>query len=209
MKLVGEKLNIYNGVYHGLNDFIHIIRNYSKINFLDTFVKYVFNFSEIVKPIYPNIEGDKILIEKMFKENNLIPRKTVLISPYAGHADFNISDLQWKKIVYKLKQRGYSVCTNCYKGKENALPGSVGVFIDLKDSILFTQIAGFFIGVRSGFCDLICMSKCKKIVIYEKDSFSSNIEFFGFNSMNIGENIIEIENGKQNGDLVNEIISLF
>ena len=75
-------------------------------------------------------------------------------------------------------------------------------------SIYRPEQAGYFIGIRSGFCDLICMANCKKTVIYETGAPAGSINYFGFERMELGENIKEVINDCINTDeLIDELIS--
>jgi hypothetical protein len=54
--------------------------------------------------------------------------------------------------------------------------------------------AGFFCGVRSGLCDLICNVPCRKVIIYPKTTFyrGSVIQGTTFNEYGLSDNILEI-----------------
>ncbi|MDR1321202.1 MAG: hypothetical protein LBK56_07215, partial [Gracilibacteraceae bacterium] len=195
MKLMGEHLNIRNAVYHGQNSIFQTLVHYSKVSFRDSFTKYVFQFPGEVKPIYPKFPKRTKYVLSQFREYELTPSNTVLISPYAGHFNAEISASQWQRLVNGLKTKGYAVCTNCGSAEETPLPGTAAPFIELRDCVEFVETAGHFIGVRSGFCDLICMAKCQKIIIYETGAPAASIEYFGFESMGVGDdNITEVIN---------------
>jgi hypothetical protein len=56
--------------------------------------------------------------------------------------------------------------------------------------------AGYFIGVRSGLCDVISTSSCKKVILYEKDGLfykASQYEYFSLEKMGLCNDAIEIE----------------
>ena len=60
----------------------------------------------------------------------------------------------------------------------------------------FVEKAGIFIGVRSGFCDVISASKAKKIILYDAENRfynSSAFEYFSLNHMGLCRDAIEIE----------------
>jgi len=194
MRMMGEHLNVQNAVYHGLNNILESLASYSKLNFRDSFTKYVFHLRNEVDPIYPMFPKRKEYVLAQFKDYGLKLGKTVVISPYAGHFIALIDEEHWKKLITALTEKGYSVCTNCGSSKELPLPGTKAPFIELQDCVEFVEMAGYFIGVRSGFCDLVCMANCKKIVIYETGAPASSIDYFGFKSMGIGRNIIELIN---------------
>jgi len=207
IKLMGDALNIRNAVYHGLNNIFQSLMWNTQVTFCDSFTKYVFHFAEKAKPIYPLLPRRKEYVLAQFREYALEPGKTVVISPYAGHFIAQINEEHWAKLISTLKAKGFSVCTNCGNPKELPLPGTKAPFIELQDCVEFVETAGYFIGVRSGFCDLVCMANCKKIVIYETGTQAASIDFFGFRNMGIGENIIELINDCIHvDDLIEEII---
>ncbi len=210
MRLMGDKVNVRNAVFHGLsNSFLSIVP-YSSLTFRDGIEKFVLGLNGNTKPLYPIFPSREKHIKKQFKELNLIEDRTVVISPYAGHFVPAITDEQWKMMAIRLKQMGYSVCTNCGSPDEKPIEGTVSAYIDLRDCIAFMERAGYFIGVRSGLCDLICMSECKKHIIYEKNATNNSIAFFGFQNMRIGKNIVEYENDRINTNLImNEILETF
>ena len=209
MRLMGEGLNLRDAVYHGLNKLFQTLVHYSQVSFRDSFTKYVFQFPEEVEPIYPAFPKRREHVLEQFASHGLLPGKTVVISPYAGHFKATISEEQWGRLISELKGKGYTVCTNCGSPEERPLPGTEVPFIDLQDCVEFVETAGTFIGVRSGFCDLVCMAKCRKIVIYETGAPAGSIEYFGFESMGLGENITELVNDCIHTDeLIDKITSM-
>ena len=202
MRMLGDKIDVHNAVYHGENLVFQTLVHFSQVSFKDSFTKYVFKNLKDESPIYPIFPRRTEAVKKIFADNDLIQGKTVLVSPYAGHFIASISKQQWNRLVTGLKDKGYTVCTNSGGKGEPALEGTCAPFVDLKDCVEFVEQAGFFIGVRSGFCDLICMAKCNKTVIYETGAPAGSIEYFGFESMNLGENIKEIVNDCISTDLM-------
>ena len=208
MRMFGDKIDVHNAVYHGENLIFQTLVHFSEVSFKDSFTKYVFKEIKDEKPIYPSFPKRKNIVKKIFEENNLIPGKTVLISPYAGHFIASISKKQWNRLVEGLIEKGYCVCTNSGGRDEPALEGTSAPFIDLIDCVEFVEQAGYFIGIRSGFCDLICMADCKKTVIYETGAPAGSINYFGFEKMGLGKNIKEVVNDCINTDeLIDELIS--
>ena len=211
MRLMGEHLDVYNAVYHGLSDTFQSLVYYSKISFRDSFTKYVFQFKDEVEPIYPVFPKRKDHILEQFREYGLIPGKTVILSPYAGHFIAQIEGNHWGRLIEELKAKGYTVCTNCGNPEEQPLPDTESPLIELQDCVEFVETAGYFIGVRSGFCDLVCMAQCLKIVIYETGAPAASIDYFGFKSMGIGDvNIVELVNDCIHTDnLIKQILEYF
>jgi hypothetical protein len=210
MKMMDEKVDVHNAVFHGVKLLLGSLVNFSTVNFKDSFTKYVLRLPDDAKPIYPSFPRRTDVVKKIFDDYGLIPHKTVLISPYAGHFIASITKLQWKRLVDELQKKGYSVCTNSGGKNEPALEGTVAPFIDLQDCVEFVEMAGFFIGVRSGFCDLICKAECTKMIIYETGALAGSADFFGFESMGLGENIKEYVNDCINtDDMIDSILKNF
>lgn len=206
-KIAGDCLNMHNTIFHGTDTLISRIINHSEINFIDTFTKGVFRFSKGVKPIYPHFPKRSERVHEIFQEYGLKFGKTILLSPYATHFTASISDKQWETLAEKLKKKGYSVCTNC-AGDEKPVRGTQAPPIELEDCVEFVENAGYFIGVRSGLCDLICMAECSKIIIYEEGA-NADINFHGFANMGIGKGITELVNDTVHTDeMISEIVSM-
>lgn len=209
-RLMDDELPIFNAVYHGENKLFQTLVHFTEVSFADSFTKYVFRFPNEVKPIYPRLPGRKDHVIRQFEEYGLIPGKTVVISPYAGHFEAHITMDQWINLVETLKKKGYTVCSNCGGPEEIPIPGSNAPFIDLQDCQTFVEVAGFFLGVRSGFCDLVCMADCHKVVIYETGAPAGSVEYFGFGSMGLGEEILEYVNDCIHTDeMLEEILELY
>ena len=207
-RLMGEEFNLHNAVFHGTDELFVRLINYTDINFLDSFKRGVFYLNQDVKITYPCFHGRSDVIEKIFYDNKLIPNKTILISPYATHFTPVISKQQWATLVKKLKDKGYTVCTNCVQ-EEEPIEGTKGIFIDLEDCCDFVEKAGGFIGVRSGLCDLICQTDCRKIVIYDANG-NATVDFHGFVTMGIGNHITEVLNDTVHTDeLISDIADMF
>lgn len=210
MRIMGNQVDVHNAVFHGENGIFSILFAYSRVNFKDSYTNYVFGKVIDDTPCYPNFPKRKEIVRNIFYENDLIPGKTVLISPYASHFTANISQKQWNFLVSELGKKGYTIGTNCGGVEELPLEGTKGLYLDLADCVEFVEQAGYFIGIRSGFCDLLCMAQCQKIVIYEEGDPQVSIDVFGFDNMKLGRNIIEMEYDCNNTDqLINNILEKF
>ena len=148
-----------------------------------------------------------------FRKGQFKKGRTVLLSPYSTS---NIGNLPtnkfWIKIAEYFLNNEYTVCTNC-AGSEQPIPGTRKICLPYKDSVPFLNLAGYFIGVRSGLCDIISTSICRKIVIHTyKNRFWPNgnsIAYTGLNNMMLCNDAIEMEYHGSDDDenLINEIIS--
>ncbi|AGF58313.1 hypothetical protein B0P06_003372 [Clostridium saccharoperbutylacetonicum] len=126
-------------------------------------------------------------VEELFAQNNLIRGKTVILSPYANTI-VRLEDGVWEEIVEQLNQKGYKVCTNSVGAEEPPIEKSIPLEFPLEEAVSVIEYAGTFIGVRSGFCDLISNAKAKKIVLYPDNQSL----FFSIKEMGLSDDISEI-----------------
>lgn len=157
--------------------------------------------------------GRNSIFEKLkFPKGN-----TVLIAPYAGmNSLFGISFEFYCSITSKLKKLGFVVCTNSNGTCEDRpIPGTLPIFLPHEQMIRFCEDAGYFLGTRSGLCDIVSSAKLKKkIIIYPDQKISQGvgkwIDFFSLNKMGLCDDAIEYNYNKNSEQaLVNEIIETF
>lgn len=192
--------NLYTGI-------MDMMRNYHELNFADMFTYGVFkiNNQKLARPVFAN---KSILVKDVIKKCNLIRGKTVLLAPYS-YTLAGIPDWVWRKLVKELKGKGYSVCTNCGSDAEKEIDGSYRICLPYSDMQVFLEYAGNFIGIRSGFCDIVSSIACKKIIIYQPYLFwgpSGNIDYFSLRGMGLDTSAIEIQyEGIEFLKLINDI----
>jgi len=187
-------------------DPIQWIRGYKGLDFAKMFRYFVFDFDDNVQYELPPRKDWQSQIDELFKKHNLLKGKTIVLSPYSNTL-FELPDDFWESIVEHCKQLGYSVCTNCATKNEKPVKGTEAVFFPLGMSIDFVEVAGCFIGIRSGLCDIISSAKAKKIILYEKDGFfykSSPYEYFSLKNMGLCDDAVELE---YRNDLKEQVLS--
>jgi hypothetical protein len=170
------------------------IRGYKGLNFERVFRYFVFGFDGSVPHEPPPYKDYGREVDALFEKYGLIKGRTVVLSPYSNTL-FDLSDDVLERIVKHCMDSGFSVCTNC-AGAEKPVKGTKAVFFPLNQAIEFMDAAGFFIGVRSGLCDVISPSKCKKVILYEKEGFfykCSPYEYFSLEKMGLCDDAVEIE----------------
>jgi hypothetical protein len=107
-----------------------------------------------------------------FENKEQIPKgKTVILSPYAKSV-VEPPSCFWEEIAYKYAQKGYYVCTNT-AGDEQPVSGTKSIYIPLRQMISATEYAGFFIGIRSGLCDVLNTANCHKTVVFPDCYYST------------------------------------
>ena len=187
-------------------------RGYKGMNFTEVFRRFVFDLPDSCMPRHPDFEDVREKIGEFFKEHNLCKGKTVVLSPYSNTLA-DLPDEFWEEIADRLIEKGYIVCTNSSGDMEPPVPNTKVVFFPLDIASQFLSEAGYFIGVRSGFCDVISGSKAKKIILYDSGNRfynSSAYEYFSLNVMGLCNDAIEIEFGRNNkGAVIDNILQYF
>lgn len=170
-------------------------RGYKGLGFMELFRKYVFDLADTAlpqHPVYKNVEGE---INHLFAKEKVKFGGTVVLSPYANTLS-DLPDEFWKLLVKKLKKKGFIVCTNSSGETEPAIEGTFPVFFPLNIAPQFITAAGYFVGIRSGFCDVISGANAKKIILYDSQNRfyqSSAYEYFSLRKMKLCRDAIEIE----------------
>jgi hypothetical protein len=171
------------------------IRGYKGHNFTDMFRKYVFQLSDETKPVAPQYDMNCAEAEDYLKKHHLPKGHTVILSPYAATLA-QIPEYFWIELAQMLKNKGFTVVTNSSGEKEPAIVGTDSVFFPLNIAPQVIAKAGYFIGVRSGFCDVISSSKAIKIILYDKNNWFYNgsaFHYFNLNEMGLCADAVEIE----------------
>ena len=190
------KIKVLNDAWAPINDNLtEWFRGYKGLDFTKLFKKFVFNLPGESVPHHPILKNEKDRISKIFSENELIPDKTVVLSPYSNTlADLPLSF--WAELTELLMREGYCVITNSSGKNEPPIRGTKGVFFSLDIAPQFVEYAGFFIGIRSGFCDIISSANAKKIILYDMGNrfyMSSAFDYFSLKTMQLSEDAKEYE----------------
>ena len=170
-------------------------RGYKGLYFTELFRKFVFNLPDTIRPKHPQFPDVSDQLKSLFEQYKLIDKRTVVISPYSNTLA-DLPDEFWIKITAALLEKGYTVCTNSVGGEEPAVAGSIPVFFPLDIAPQFVERAGVFIGVRSGFCDVISGADAKKIILYDREDRFYNcsaFEYFSLNRMGLCSDAIEVK----------------
>ncbi len=167
------------------------ISNYKKINFYLDY-EYLL-FGEKLEGFYRPEEKNKD-IDKYCEDNGIVKGKSVILAPYAKSI-ISIPIIFWEGLANELSKRGYFVFTNCAKDSELAIFGTKRIIFPLEIANSVIEYAGYFIGLRSGLCDLISCSNSRKIIVYpKKKNYNMSIkEFYSLENIKGVINIKEIE----------------
>lgn len=144
-----------------------------------------------------------IQINQIFKTNQLIPGKTVVLSPYANTMR-QFKEEFWSTLAENLLSLGFCVCTNVGTSRECAVLNTVPVYVEIENINDFVESAGYFIGIRSGLCDVICSCDCMKIILYSDEIFDliSVYDFYSIQKMGFGKNLLEFIVGNYNEEII-------
>lgn len=173
------------------------VRMTEKFNFMDTYIFFSYGLDKNGTYCKPNFNEKKDNLVFGWESKGIIQNRTVIISPDANSVT-HLPIWFWNIIIKELQQMGYVVFMNCNYFTYYRAPN---IFPSYGESVPLLEYAGCFIGVRSGFCDIISSAKCKKIIIYpqvqDKIDYSfhrSELEFSGLEIMNLyhGADLSEI-----------------
>lgn len=164
------------------------VRMLDSFNFMDTYVFFSYNINYPINFRQPVFEEKNIANKFIWQSQGIVPSKTVFISPEAN----SVTQLPiwfWNGIISELQNNGYHCVVNC--NHPNFFRCS-SYFPTYETIVPIFELGGFFLGIRSGLCDIISTAKCKKIIIYpekqKRINFSehrSEIEFSGLKEMGL------------------------
>lgn len=196
---VGRKLtNIKILHYRAISMHMGIVdnmRNYKSLNFNDMLLYIVFKLDQKTIKERPLFGADDDYVNKFFEERNLKKHNTIILSPYSNSIPCISSDF-WGMLAERLTLEGYNVCTNSIGSNEPVIPGTTAIFFSYEQSKEFLEYAGYFVGIRSGLCDIISSFKCKKIIINQpgiKFGVGNSMEYFSLRDMGLDEEAVELE----------------
>lgn len=174
------------------------VRMLERFNFMDSYCWYVLGLKK--QPILEEVKFLQLnenIITRMQK--NVKKGKTVILSPEANSVT-QLPITFWNELIEKIKEMDYQVVIN---GKEGKDYNAKQILFPYKESKALLEYAGYFVGIRSGLCDIISTVRCRKIIIYPKKAIKvdynehrSEKEFSGLEVMGLvaeKDELIEIE----------------
>lgn len=148
----------------------------TRLSLLDMYVYKIFGYDSCPAVSFPRFSSDPGRIKVLFEDKHLRKGKTVVISPYAN-SEVCFSPLFWANIVSLLKRMGFDIATMCHE-PEVPLKFTTALDFPLPYAADVLEYAGYFIGVRSGFCDLTIPAKCRKVILYPENIYGQNHPFY-------------------------------
>ncbi|MCL2284580.1 MAG: hypothetical protein FWC26_14800 [Fibromonadales bacterium] len=154
------------------------------ISFIDFYKYRVFGLDESAEPVLPscNLPFENTV--------GILQGKTLIISPYAKSVILLPNEF-WLNVISEYKSKEFMVCTSVI-GSEEPLEGTIPVSFPLNQAVKAVEYAGYFIGIRSGLCDVINSAVCNKTVVFPDCIYSTTkmkvADFFalpGWNFLNL------------------------
>lgn len=142
--------------------------------------------TKLEHPRLPNIQ--EMILANEYLERHQLPRgSTAILCIDAGLTPTgNVGAEVWGRLCRRLMERGITPVANLGP-KATALTGVASLAIPLPLFRAVTLAAGYFYGVRSGICDLVCDLECRKTVVYPNTEygFGSVHSFAHFGKYNL------------------------
>ncbi|WP_167958650.1 hypothetical protein [Anaerosporobacter faecicola] len=178
-------------MHYDAYEYLHIgvlmnMRGVNGVNYDDMLYSFLFGDASAKKFVAPKFIQDEVDVVAFCDSVGIEKDKSIIIAPDANSMS-SLPVETWNKIVAVFLNKGYRVFTNCPPGVE-PLVNTKAVDIPFEKSVPILNYAGNFIGLRSGFCDLICSSTCRKFIIYEPTArwgITDNQGYFGLRDMGI------------------------
>lgn len=161
---------------------------------------------------FPQFEYKNEDIDSVVHRFNIEKNNTVIVAPYAKSLKL-LNFKFWEKLCTRLLNKGFKVFTNVSNDMEKAILGTEAIKFDMKIAQVILEKAGYFIGLRSGFCDVVCNTECKKIILYPDYVYEMGdvYETCSFERMKIGKNFYELKckyDDENNIELLNKVEAL-
>ncbi len=167
------------------------LSNQYRINFYQNYQYLV--FGKEYKGLFRVEENRKDAVAYCQK-HKICKGKSVILSPYAKSI-LSVPLVFWETLAGLLQKAGYQVYTNCGGKQELPVIGTKKICFPIEIANGVVEYAGYFIGLRSGLCDLISCAECCKVIIYPK---SRNVnmsirDFYTFENLTCADTIQEFE----------------
>lgn len=130
---------------------------------------------QIELPTAPHLSEVEAARERL-RDQDLAPGRTVIICPETRSTPTEgVSDLLWSRLRTELKGIGLVPVVN---SATRRIRGATTIDIPLHQFRATVLAAGYFIGLRSGLCDLVCdLEGCSRLVLYPPARLSAGTVF--------------------------------
>lgn len=198
--------------YPSLNGSVAQMQGYNGLNFEKMFRYASFDLDDDVPHDVPSSGSDPAAAPAALLSNGLRPGRTVILAPYARSLVHGHDEQFWNSLAADLTARGYDVCTSGFGPEEPAVAGTVLLQFPFSQAVQFVESAGFFVGLRSGLCDVISPARAVKVILHERGPWfkTSMFEMFSLNAMDLCDDAVELEFSSSEIDLVlDEVVGVF
>jgi len=151
--------------YYKYQEIYHHLDGYKGLTFIEEIKHGLMGLNKNTEPQFPNTQISDERLNELCLRYGIEKGNSVIIAPFANSIPL-INNRFWEQLVASLKLDGYKVFTNCGTLEEVPIKGSERIFYEFEEAVAISEYAGTVISYRSGFCEIIARSKCKKIVIY-------------------------------------------
>jgi hypothetical protein len=198
--------------YPSLNGSVAQMQGYKKLNFEKMFRYASFDLDGDVPHDIPLALSDPGAARAALISNGLRPGRTVILAPYARSLVHGHDDQFWNSLAADLTARGYDVCTSGFGPEEPAVAGTTLLQFPFSQAVQYVESAGFFVGLRSGLCDVISPASAVKVILHERGPWfkTSMFEMFSLNAMDLCDDAVEFEFSSSEMDLVfDDVVGVF
>ncbi len=134
--------------------------------FMDTFRHFTFGLPASTRPCHPDWHGNREAVVRHLQEHGAKAGQGVLLAPFAYSAQI-LPWTFWQELAAMLRKKGYQVFINATDAEEQADIDSASILrLGFPETILAMEYLGWAIGIRSGFFDVTCRARCRRIVFY-------------------------------------------
>lgn len=169
------------------------VRLDDRFTFMDTYVWMSFGLEKNSRSIYklPHFEKrDTESLRFLCDSMGVIKGKTVWIAPDANSIT-GFPPWFWNMLIHALQDKGYTVFMNCGEPNFYRAPSRI---LPYKACVPVLEYSGYFLGLRSGLCDIISTADCKKVILYPErqpapdyGNHRSEAEFSSLVRMNLSD----------------------
>ncbi|MBQ9334416.1 MAG: hypothetical protein IJS12_08800 [Lachnospiraceae bacterium] len=183
-------------------------------NMVDYYLTYGYSLPLDSPKDIPSFTDSSLIEDKYFGgEYKLKKGRTVILSPNStGLSRFSLPNAFWKELSDFFVSAGFIVVTNCF-GKEKPIEGSYAIPIPYTEIVPLAELCGYFVGIRSGLCDIVSSAKCKKHIIHTYYAtfwpIGESITYTGLNNMCLCDDAFEYEYNPRSGysEIMEHIVS--
>jgi hypothetical protein len=198
--------------YPSLNGSVAQMQGYKGLNFEKMFRYASFDLDEDVPHDVPLSGSDPDGVRAALVSHGLTPGRTVILAPYARSLVHGHDEQSWASLAADLTARGYDVCTSGFGPEEPAVAGTTLLQFPFSQAVQFVETAGFFIGLRSGLCDVISPANAVKVILHERGPWfkTSMFDMFSLGAMGLCDDAVEIEfSSSEMDEILDDVVGVF